>query len=589
MDKGPWFLNIPDGSAQSWMRRDATNLCVDSDTYTYIAAQDIFIVTQKSMASAHLKLRATGGQFFRMMMQLVLSSSKPCIALIDINGNHQHKIHLPNFDLFVFKCCNIEITEYSELHDTLEIDIYFDFLGEEGQAGVLLARGENGRGSILRSKIHPEYTCSALVFHSAYWTSLLAGCVVWYCYYESTSLLKGAGPAALALATWVFGKFAPTALVKNLIPSPRRVFSTKNRYRRIFITSAAVFLAASIFLLSAQPVKGLFTKLQYQSLTRQALSDGYSDFSSAAELISYLPWRREGFLAVEYQARLLKSSRVDVQVWRSRLLTFLNNSKIEKNYSSPINSKLLPWYLLDTDEAEIVTLDPLIAFAHLLPEAESDSEENQKLRAVYILKEFRAGVPRADLLRLYIEYDLAGIDRQAGNINEDRKKRALVAEKLKLAVESYSKSGSQLRPNEYVSAVDLLGYHALEESALENCSENKLEEAKRYFSQVMEQRRIRSGPDIRFLWRSPGKWRIYHIARYLNVSGDAALDAVYGDDYFPPLAKILKKCPTSEKSIRALFSSWSELAKMDAWEKNSVAGVDLKRFILAEVERGWRF
>ena len=191
----------------------------------------------------------------------------------------------------------------------------------------------------------------------------------------------------------------------------------------------------------------------------------------------------------------------------------------------------IPWYLIDPDEAGVVTSNPVMVLAHLLPETEADDQTVQKKRAVQLLDEHLRDDPRAKLLRWYIEYDIEEAMAHAG---PDAKHAALkrVAAELEAAVDAYVRAGPQLRANEYVAAIDLLGFHALQE---EGCTDKSLSRAKQRFSEVLEQRRIRSTPEGRFLWRSPGKWRLYHIARYLNADGDAALDPVYGENYFAPV------------------------------------------------------
>jgi hypothetical protein len=393
-------------------------------------------------------------------------------------------------------------------------------------------------------------------FQGAAWSLVVGLVAAWFFFTHSQNFAVGLVPSVLALGSvlvpTIWKDFAQYFDPRQLIRSA--FASTPGKWRGV-VTVALCVAGVAAFAFDSLCARGLYVKDGYQQRVEESLSIDAPNFAPVARAILFYPWRREGFLSYERLSSQLKS---DIPEWRRKTREFVTTPGLRDRIVA--DPEPLEWFV---SVPAARPFDPVLALAHVYPEAESDDDTVYKKAALDLLARYRSSSPEARLLGLYTEYDLAELVEQgrvsAPAVAPHVRTRAHVIQALEAELERYADFTS-FRSHEYLAGRDLVGYYA----AATECDDRGAERAYQSFDYVLDARKKQLGStEIDTWWRSPGKWRVFQLFRYMDSNGDAEQDSTWGR-YFEGLAPLMA-CKPVANALRKLYAKYPDLHAAEKW------------------------
>ncbi len=487
-----------------------------------------------------------------------------------------------------------EITTAVETDAVIDVVVTFEVNNVGDRVYLLVGKDSASHGARISTITDRNYTRTANLFCFAIWGLVIGGTVLWYCFHQSNSKVAGAVPFSAALLHYLVTTLVPRDSLKqwSLNELIRRLHANlRVEYRRM-IAALTSLITLSVLTFMAVVLAALLTKLSYIALIESSLAPNEKDFSNIVAAFERIPWRRDSFLVYELRSRSLKASQTTQEQWRSLTKRFITDYRVERIIDpgkwDEITSRILRWVLLPSDEEGLVLQDPVIAVAHIMAEAEPRDQIEFEKRAVELLRKKRPDNSRATLLMLYLEYDLAAYRDSKGRSVWPRTPSEVI-QSLNEAAARYLKEGNAPATQEYVQAIDLIGYFSLVSRA-HACDEDTMRNVVSRFATVLQLRLKSETYQSRSTWRSPGKLRVYQLWSYFMAGGREQLDPIWGQ-YFEEYHRIYASCPRVKKDLNELFrnNDLSQASQSDRWMSGTAFDEKgYRQFVIDEMQRGWR-
>ena len=487
-----------------------------------------------------------------------------------------------------------EITTAVEADAVVDVVVTFEVNDVGDRVYLLVGKDSASRGARISTIPDRSYTRIANLFCFAIWGLVIGGTVIWYCFHQSNSKIAGAAPFSVALLHYLVTTLVPRDSWKqwSLNELIRRLYANlRVEYRRMIAVLASL-ITLSVLTFMAVVLAALLTKLSYIALIESSLAPNEKDFSKIVEAFERIPWRRDTFLVYELRSKSLKASLATQEQWRALTKRFVTDYRMERIINpgkrDEFTVRMLRWVLLPSDEEGLVLQDPIIAVAHIMAEAEPRDQIEFEKRAVELLREKRPYSTRAKLLMLYLEYDLAAYRDSKGRSVWPRTPSEVI-QSLNEATTQYLKEGNAPTTQEYVQAIDLIGYFSLVAGA-HACDEDTMKNVVSRFATVLHLRLTGENYQSRNTWRSPGKLRVYQLWRFFMADGKEQLDPIWGQ-YFEEYHRIYASCPRVKKDLNELFrnNDLSQASQSVRWMSGTAFDEKgYRQFVIDEMQRGWR-
>jgi hypothetical protein len=534
----------------------------------------------------------------RAEIDIPMYVSSDASAQLFVNDDLADTFALPGADRETPAVCHIkaDVTSWSAGRETCRVRLRVFYNAQGGTSTILVDSGITQLRPMLLQRMDWLYSLQSSLLFTMLWGSILGLAIVLlanvrilgdrFRFYAVLAIVVAwvasvAGMpdiAKLPLRPLLRALYGRLALInrreEGQKKDPRRPgpLGASRRASRLLAIIGLLLFFALFSTRATKIVYCLSVRQYYSTLISRALDESDADQSIKRAFV-LLPWRKEAQFLFERRAWRLRNPD-DMGLFRQYVRSFASDDNVEQAIR---RSQTEGSASCCSDQgAESIFGDPVIWYASVLPEGESEGETDLTERSLSILSAAASTEARIQLLSLELEIVGDEVDQGA----HDHSETALLKEKAKVLSDELRErlvtSREVAMRHTYQVACDVLALYYVDQC--------QTAEALGWFEREIEGRKreqIARGDEI--LWhRPPEKLWLYYIFRFEGGEKNGKMSGA---------SEILEHCTGFKATFEgSLLNNYPEYKDERAWLRGTILDTRLELYIRdSMLNKGWRY